>query len=87
VSSQDLAPARPICPKRLVAAVPVAPRDKCERLLAEVDEIVCALTPPVFSGVSQWYENFRQITDEEVRELFDRMIPRVRTEGESRLPV
>jgi putative phosphoribosyl transferase len=34
-----------------------------------VDEIVCAKTPEPFLGVGQWYRDFSQTTDEEVREL------------------
>ncbi len=56
-------------PARLVAAVPVAPNETCEALRAEVDEVVCALTPDPFLSVGTWYEDFTQITDDEVREL------------------
>ena len=56
-------------PKRLVVAVPVAPPQTCEAIRAEVDEIVCALTPPAFYEVGRWYEDFMQTTDDEVREL------------------
>ncbi len=62
-------------PKRLIAAVPVAPAGICESLRAEADEVVCAATPPAFYGVSQWYRHFAQTTDEEVRDLLAR-IPR-----------
>jgi predicted phosphoribosyltransferase len=63
-------------PKRLVAAVPVAPLGTCEAIRAEVDEVVCALTPPAFYGVGRWYEAFLQTTDEEVRELLRRTMRR-----------
>lgn len=59
-------------PKRLVVAVPVAPPQTCEAIQAEVDEIVCALTPPAFYEVGRWYEDFMQTTDDEVRELLGR---------------
>jgi putative phosphoribosyl transferase len=65
-------------PKRLVVAVPVAPPDTCEAIRAEVDEIVCALTPPAFYGVARWYEDFLQTTDEEVHELLGRIMRRTR---------
>jgi hypothetical protein len=38
-------------------------------LRAEVDEVVCAITPEPFDAVGRWYEDFSQTTDEEVREL------------------
>ena len=59
-------------PKQLVVAVPVAPTETCEAIRGEVDEIVCALTPPAFYGVGRWYEDFMQTTDDEVRELLGR---------------
>lgn len=57
---------------RLVAAVPVAPKETCESLRAAVDEVVCALTPPHFRAVGEWYDDFTQIGDEEVRDLLGR---------------
>jgi predicted phosphoribosyltransferase len=59
-------------PARIVVAVPTAARDTCEALKAEVDEIICAVTPEPFYAVGFWYENFTQTTDEEVRELLAR---------------
>jgi putative phosphoribosyl transferase len=56
-------------PERVVVAVPVASRETCEELRAEVDEVVCAETPEPFRGVGRWYEDFSQTTDEEVRAL------------------
>ena len=56
-------------PDRLVVAVPVAAAETCESLRREVDEVVCALTPEPFLAVGQWYQDFSQFTDEEVREL------------------
>jgi putative phosphoribosyl transferase len=56
-------------PQRLIIAVPVAPLDTCNELRAEVDEMVCLITPKYFSGIGRWYEDFTQTTDEEVCEL------------------
>jgi predicted phosphoribosyltransferase len=56
-------------PERLVAAVPIAPPDTCAEFRAEVDEVVCAITPEPFYEVGRWYEDFSQTTDEEVRRL------------------
>lgn len=56
-------------PKHLVVAVPVAAAETCESLRSEVDEVVCALTPEPFLAVGQWYQDFSQFTDKEVREL------------------
>jgi len=54
---------------RRVVAVPVAAPDTCDDLRSEVDEIVCLATPPNFRAVGQFYEDFSQTTDQEVREL------------------
>jgi predicted phosphoribosyltransferase len=59
-------------PERLVVAVPVAAPETCEALRKEVDEVVCALAPEPFLAVGQWYQDFSQITDDEVRELLHR---------------
>jgi putative phosphoribosyl transferase len=58
-------------PQRLIIAVPVAPLDTCNQLSAEVDEIVCLMTPKHFSGIGRWYEDFTQTTDEQVCELLN----------------
>ena len=56
-------------PARIVVAVPIAAPDTCELLRADVDDVVCAVTPEPFYAVGLWYEDFSQTTDEEVREL------------------
>lgn len=56
-------------PRRLVAAVPIAPADTCDALARLADEVICVETPNPFSGVGRWYEDFRQTNDEEVRAL------------------
>src|SRR5437016_5782842 len=59
-------------PARIIVAVPTASPDTCEELRAEVDEVVCAITPEPFYAVGYWYEDFTQTTDQEVRELLAR---------------
>jgi predicted phosphoribosyltransferase len=54
-------------PSRCIVAVPVAPPDTCEDLRAEVDEVVCLMTPEPFYAVGLWYEQFPQLSDEQVR--------------------
>ena len=58
-------------PARIVVAVPVGAASTCEEFKLEVDRIVCGLTPEPFHGVGEWYEDFSQTTDEEVRGLID----------------
>ncbi|MFL5493223.1 MAG: phosphoribosyltransferase [Gemmatimonadales bacterium] len=59
-------------PERVIVAVPVAPAETCESLRAEVDEVVCLFSPAPFISVGTFYENFSQVTDEEVRTLLER---------------
>jgi putative phosphoribosyl transferase len=56
-------------PERLVVAVPVAPPETCAMLRNEVDDVVCALAPEPFFAVGNWYDDFSQLSDQEVREL------------------
>lgn len=56
-------------PARIVVAVPVGAQDTCEDLQALADEVVCGRMPMPFSAVGQWYLDFRQTTDDEVRML------------------
>ena len=58
-------------PLRLVIAVPLAAPETCHTLAAEVDEIVCAMTPEPFYSVGLWYDDFSQTSDEEVRDLLE----------------
>jgi putative phosphoribosyl transferase len=53
-------------------AVPVAAEPTCNQLRREADEVVCVATPEYFSAVGQWYWDFSQTSDAEVRELLDR---------------
>lgn len=56
-------------PKKIIVAVPVAPRDTYEKFKKLVDEIICLQLPAPFYSIGQWYENFPQTSDEEVLEL------------------
>jgi predicted phosphoribosyltransferase len=56
-------------PSRVVVAVPVGAHDTCDELGAHADEVVCVRTPEPFIAVGQWYGNFNQTTDQEVRDL------------------
>ena len=56
-------------PARIVVAVPTASSETCEALKREADEVVCSITPEPFVAVGQWYDDFSQTTDAEVRDL------------------
>jgi predicted phosphoribosyltransferase len=54
---------------KIVVAVPVGAPETCHEIQSVADETVCAITPAFFQGVGQFYEDFSQTSDEEVREL------------------
>ena len=53
-------------PARLVCAVPVASRESLGRVSAIADDVVCLEKPSYFSSVSQFYNSFEQVEDDEV---------------------
>ncbi|MGP1383637.1 MAG: phosphoribosyltransferase [Thainema sp.] len=53
-------------PRELIVAVPVAPEEVCQMLMAAVDRVVCVATPFPFHAIALWYEDFRQTSDAEV---------------------
>lgn len=63
--------ARKLDPARVIVAVPVGARESCDALRQIADELVCPLVPRAFSAVGQWYDDFSQTGDDEVRALLD----------------
>jgi predicted phosphoribosyltransferase len=59
-------------PARLIVAVPTAAGSTCRELRPEVDELVALMTPELFSGVGEWYQDFSQTSDAEVTNLLER---------------
>jgi putative phosphoribosyl transferase len=62
-------------PSHLVLAVPVAPPETVDLLRREVDEVVCLAMPSPFGAIGNFYVDFRQVSDDEVRDLLDRSAP------------
>ncbi|HKS31736.1 MAG TPA: phosphoribosyltransferase [Chthoniobacterales bacterium] len=54
---------------KIIVAVPVGAPSTCQDLKNDADEVICLQTPAAFIGVGQYYADFSQTTDEEVREL------------------
>jgi len=54
---------------KIVVAVPVGPPDTCKEFEDEADEVVCASAPEFFQAVGQYYDDFSQTSDDEVRQL------------------
>jgi predicted phosphoribosyltransferase len=56
-------------PTKLVCAVPVSPPDTLEKIRPLCDELVCLYAPEDFRAVGQFYQDFNQVSDEEVIEI------------------
>jgi predicted phosphoribosyltransferase len=56
---------------KIVVAVPVGPPDSCREIEKEADETICLSTPEFFQAVGQYYEDFSQTSDNDVRELLN----------------
>jgi putative phosphoribosyl transferase len=62
-------------PDRIVVAVPVASAEAVAMLRSVADEVFCALVPHRLFAVGQFYEDFRQTTDDEVVQALAEGIP------------
>jgi predicted phosphoribosyltransferase len=56
-------------PTSLIAAIPVAPPEAIHRLAHKADRVECLLSPRPFWAVGAFYDQFEQVSDEEVIEL------------------
>ncbi|WP_405101886.1 phosphoribosyltransferase [Micromonospora sp. NBC_01412] len=61
--------ARQLGARRVVVAVPVGAEEAYEMLVAEADEVVCVQRPAGFGSVSSYYEDFHEVSDDEVTDL------------------
>jgi putative phosphoribosyl transferase len=59
-------------PARVIVGLPVAPLGAESDFSGIVDAFVCVANPPNFFSVGQYYEDFGETTDDEVRELLAR---------------
>ncbi|AEB47938.1 MULTISPECIES: phosphoribosyltransferase [Micromonospora] len=60
--------ARHLGARRVVLAVPVGAQEACEMLAAEADEAICAQRPANFGAVGAYYDDFHEVSDDEVTE-------------------
>jgi putative phosphoribosyl transferase len=58
-------------PAKVTLAVPVGSPDTVASLRDEADEVVVLRTPADFHAVGQWYEDFEQLTDDDVLRLLE----------------
>ncbi|MGZ3357575.1 MAG: phosphoribosyltransferase, partial [Isosphaeraceae bacterium] len=62
-------------PASIVVAVPVGATSTCRSMAHLVDRLECVIESSEFFAVGAWYEDFSQTTDDEVRQLLDRLSP------------
>ncbi|MFF9496975.1 phosphoribosyltransferase [Streptomyces flaveolus] len=62
---------RRLNPARLILAVPVGAPAAAAEMRAEADDVVCLRQPPDFRAVGLWYDDFEQVSDEEVIEILN----------------
>jgi predicted phosphoribosyltransferase len=70
-------------PARVIVAVPVASPEAMQMLGQIADESVAVLTPRYFGGVGEWYDDFSQTSDDEVRTLLETARRRAGVAGKS----
>lgn len=58
-------------PKKIVVAIPVIARDTLGKIEAQADAVIYLEAPWMFFAVGQFYQNFPQVTDDEVIELLE----------------
>jgi len=56
-------------PKKLIIAIPVGPKETIDKLNQIADEVIVLHTPLVFNSVSEFYHDFKQIDDDEVKQI------------------
>jgi predicted phosphoribosyltransferase len=60
-------------PAKIIVAVPVAPQSAVNKLSKVVDELVIPLIPKEFYGVGSFYEDFTQVSDDDVLQYLDEL--------------
>ena len=55
--------------KQLIIAVPLAPREILEDLNRAAGKVIVLYTPEPFGAVGRFYQNFKQVSDDEVKEI------------------
>ena len=56
-------------PRKLIIAVPVGPTETIDKLKKVADEVVVISSPLFFGAVGEFYQDFTQVSDNEVQEI------------------
>jgi len=60
-------------PSKMIVAVPVISESAYRLITGEVDEVIAVIRPETFYGVGRFYEDFNQLTDEEVADYLQKL--------------
>ena len=63
---------RQCCVERVIVGIPVAALSCCAAIRMEADDLICIAQPESFMAISQWYEDFAEIGDDDVCALLDK---------------
>ena len=55
--------------KQIIVATPVAPESTLQLIAKVADRVVCLHAPEYFNAVGDWYDDFTQVSDDEVIEM------------------
>ena len=58
--------------RSIIVAIPVGPRDTIQALKETVDEVIVLHSPAIFGAVGAFYEDFSQVSDDEVVEIMQK---------------
>ncbi len=65
---------RQLKPAQIVVAIPVAPDSTCRRLRPEIEDLICLHMPESFYAIGEFYEDFSQVSDQEVTDALRRSV-------------
>ncbi len=63
-------------PEKLICALPVAPSDAVKKLARYADEVICLRSPAHFMALGQFFQDFNQVTEEQVKEILKESVVR-----------
>ncbi len=70
----------------IIVAVPVSPPGTADRFSRLADQCICLREPAQFNSVGQWYEDFRQVTEDEVIDALTACSTRIRRGDQPQQP-
>jgi predicted phosphoribosyltransferase len=57
-------------PAKIIVAIPVATHEAVQKIKASADQLIILYQPDFFTGISAFYDDFKQLTNEEAAACF-----------------